>query len=483
MFRAETTGSSRSFAPANRVVAPRRKNTAFVRGGFSLIAALADFCTILASGALVKLLFWPAGANVAAMGDVHIRLELLVGVLLILVNATRSEYSLSKYLTFENQVGRSVSPWCLSVFGALVLSLSVKPLATYDAFALATLFIGGFGAINLTRLCLTYGVRARAKTGRLAVRRIFLLSYEQEMEAFAKRHDPWLLGTDVVAAAVLRGPENLGEDLALALASARILEPDDVFILVPWSSKAVIDAAIHAFLRIPAAIHLGPERLLDRFSDARIAKSGQVSSLNLVRDPLKSAEVIAKRLFDIVFASAGLILLLPLYIIVAIAIKLDSPGPVIFRQRRYGFNQQPFRIFKFRSMSTLEDDSNLVLVKRGYPRATRVGSFMRRHNIDELPQLFNVLPAEMSLVGPRPHAVVMDQMFERRIALYARRHNVKPGTTGWAQVNGCRGGMGEERIRARVEHDLYYIDNWSMWFDIEILWLTLASKKAYFNAF
>lgn len=107
---------------------------------------------------------------------------------------------------------------------------------------------------------------------------------------------------------------------------------------------------------------------------------------------------------------------------------------------------------------------------------------MRRHNIDELPQLLNVLRGEMSLVGPRPHALAIDQKFEQRIALYARRHNVKPGITGWAQINGFRGAMNEERMRARVEHDLYYIDHWSMWLDIEILWLTLTSKKAYTNA-
>ena len=139
----------------------------------------------------------------------------------------------------------------------------------------------------------------------------------------------------------------------------------------------------------------------------------------------------------------GLILLSPLLLIVAIAIKLDSPGPIIFKQRRYGFNQQPFRIFKFRSMSTLEDSAELTLVKKGDARVTRVGEFIRRHNIDELPQLFNVLRGDMSLVGPRPHALVIDQIFERRIALYARRHNMKPGITGWAQINGYRGGMSE----------------------------------------
>ncbi len=134
-------------------------------------------------------------------------------------------------------------------------------------------------------------------------------------------------------------------------------------------------------------------------------------------------------------------------------------------------------------MHVLEDDAKLTLVSENDARLTRIGRLIRRYNVDELPQLINVLRGEMSLVGPRPHALAIDQMYERHIALYARRHNVKPGITGWAQVNGFRGGMGHERMRARVEHDLYYIDHWSLWLDIEILWLTLTSEKAYANAF
>ena len=480
MFRAETTaGSSRSFVRANWAAALPRKNRGLFRGFFSLVAVVADFLAILGVGVLANVTYARA-ADVAV--DTHIRLGLLVAVLFTFMSAIRNEYAISKYLTFENQVGRSVLPWCMTIVGTLVITLSARPLIGSLELAFATYFIGGFSALNLGRLLLTYGIRSYAKRGQLAARRIFLLGYEDELDSFTGRHEASLLGVHIIAASVLRGAGSLEEDLALALASARILEPDDVFILVPWSHKTVIDAAIHAFLRIPTSIHLGPERVLDRFSGARVSKIGRVSSLNLVRGPLSASEVIAKRAFDIFFASLGLILVAPLFVIVGIAIKLDSPGPVMFRQRRYGFNQQPFRMLKFRSMHTLEDDSKLTLVSENDARVTRVGHFIRRHNIDELPQLVNVVLGEMSLVGPRPHALVIDQRFERRIALYARRHNVKPGITGWAQINGFRGGMAEERMRARVEHDLHYIDHWSLWFDIEILWLTLTSKKAYTNA-
>jgi lipopolysaccharide/colanic/teichoic acid biosynthesis glycosyltransferase len=159
-----------------------------------------------------------------------------------------------------------------------------------------------------------------------------------------------------------------------------------------------------------------------------------------------------KRLFDLVFAAAGLILATPLLVLVAVLVRLDSPGPVFFVQRRYGFNQQPFRIIKFRSMRALDDGAVIRQATAGDPRLTRVGRWLRRWNVDEIPQLFNVLTGDMSLVGPRPHALSHDYEYEQRVSLYARRHNVKPGITGWAQIHGYRGETDtDEKMRKRVE--------------------------------
>ena len=191
-----------------------------------------------------------------------------------------------------------------------------------------------------------------------------------------------------------------------------------------------------------------------------------------------------KRLFDLLLAAFALLAMTPLLIAVAILIKLDSPGPIFFVQRRYGFNQQPFRIIKFRTMRALEDGPFVVQATRDDPRLTRIGRWLRRWNIDEIPQLFNVLTGDMSLVGPRPHALSHDRDYERRISLYARRHNVKPGITGWAQINGYRGEIdSDEKIRGRVEHDLFYIDNWSLWLDLKIMARTVLSPAAYRNAY
>jgi exopolysaccharide biosynthesis polyprenyl glycosylphosphotransferase len=194
-------------------------------------------------------------------------------------------------------------------------------------------------------------------------------------------------------------------------------------------------------------------------------------------------EQMAKRVFDVVTAMIALVALAPLLAVVAIVIKLDSRGPVLFRQTRHGYNNEVIKVLKFRTMTELEDGDNFVQVVQNDERITRVGAVLRRANIDELPQLINVLSGEMSIVGPRPHATAHNKLFEDKILLFSRRHVIKPGITGWAQVNGYRGATDTlEKMRRRVEHDLYYIDNWSFWFDLRIIIMTLFSKSAYINA-
>ena len=191
------------------------------------------------------------------------------------------------------------------------------------------------------------------------------------------------------------------------------------------------------------------------------------------------ASLLAKTLCDRLVALMAVVLLLPLLLLIAVAIRLDSPGPVVFRQRRHGRGHQEFLVFKFRTMTWTPDASSRdgrVQTRRGDCRVTRVGDFLRKTSLDELPQLFNVLNGSMSLVGPRPHPVAMqteDQLCEEAIPDYALRHRVKPGITGWAQVNGHRGATATiGQLRCRVEHDLYYIEHRSFLFDLRILLLT-----------
>jgi exopolysaccharide biosynthesis polyprenyl glycosylphosphotransferase len=199
--------------------------------------------------------------------------------------------------------------------------------------------------------------------------------------------------------------------------------------------------------------------------------------------PLTPLQALTKRAFDLVAASIGLILLSPLFLVIAIAIKTTSRGPIFFRQRRLGYNAREFRIWKFRTMTTLDDGDHIQQATANDRRVTTVGRYLRRFNLDEIPQLFNVVRGEMSLVGPRPHAVAHDRVYEIRIVNYRRRLSVRPGITGWAQVNGFRGCTDtDEKMQARVEYDLYYIDNWSILFDLHIIALTVGSPKAFRNA-
>jgi Undecaprenyl-phosphate glucose phosphotransferase len=197
---------------------------------------------------------------------------------------------------------------------------------------------------------------------------------------------------------------------------------------------------------------------------------GEIVSIELQRGVFSQLERSAKRCIDLVGAGITLLLLCPLLAAVAVAVKLDSPGPILFRQQRRGFNGQIFQICKFRTMTVLEDGFSAVQAKASDGRVTRIGKWLRRTSIDELPQLLNVLAGSMSLVGPRPHAVVHDSQFDVTVSNYAFRRRVKPGLTGWAQVHGCRGPTPTTAsIERRVEYDLWYIDNWSVQLDLAIL--------------
>src|ERR1700687_602863 len=211
---------------------------------------------------------------------------------------------------------------------------------------------------------------------------------------------------------------------------------------------------------------------------------GNTICVELQRGPLTPFEHAAKRCIDVLFAGVALTALLPLLAIVAVAIKLDSPGPILFRQKRCGFNGRCFQIRKFRTMSVLEDGPSIIQAQFADKRVTRLGTWLRRTSIDELPQLLNVLDGSMSLVGPRPHAVAHDNQFDKIVRNYAFRRRVKPGLTGWAQVNGCRGPTPTAAsIERRVEYDLWYIDNWSLRLDFAILLQTpieiLNGRNAY----
>ncbi|MEA2933932.1 MAG: hypothetical protein QOD74_578, partial [Variibacter sp.] len=340
----------------------------------------------------------------------------------------------------------------------------------------------------LTRLA-----RMAVRAGRLADRTVFLIGSKADVRRVLQTPKLSRAGVTIVGTGTIGDgdamprlvPDDVpDQDLISALDAARAQSPDAVVLAFRWAESAKIEQCIERFRALPVEIHLAEDDVLASFGKARVENFGELTTIQLVRKPLNGYEQLLKRSFDLIAATAGLLVLWPLFLVIAILIKLDSRGPVFFAQRRYGFNQKHFWVVKFRSMRTLEDGPTIRQAVQGDTRITKLGRWMRRWNIDELPQLINVIKGEMSLVGPRPHALAHNRHYEQRIATYARRHNVKPGLTGWAQVNGFRGPTEtDEKMQARVAHDLYYIDNWSFWLDVNIILKTLFARKSYTNAF
>lgn len=259
---------------------------------------------------------------------------------------------------------------------------------------------------------------------------------------------------------------------------ARDNRVDEVLIALPWAADKRLMTITHMLSVLPADIRLSPEFVGSDILHRRTTYQYRVPMVSVLEKPVAGWPALIKTILDYLLGTLFLLLSLPLLIAIVVAIKLDSRGPVLFRQKRYGFNNQLIDVFKFRTMYVEQLDADADrLTQRNDPRVTRVGAFLRRFSLDELPQLFNVLRGEMSVVGPRPHALKAkagDTLYEDVIDQYAVRHKVKPGITGWAQVNGWRGNTETEAdLLGRVEHDLYYIDNWSIMLDLYILALTV----------
>ena len=464
------------------------------RGTFSGAIFLTDIALIVAmscfTGVAYHLAVYGNRGNISSFVQVGV----LAASIFAISNLFRREYRMPNFFSFKPHGRRTIQLWNVTLICLLMLGFLAQISVDYSRGWIVLFYVATLAALIVLRYVIVRVTTLARAAGLLSAQRIFLIGTGAQVGGFVNRYEPWALGINIVgcrfltpiaatASADLRRAM-LDRDLAEAVASVRSLEPDAIFVLLPWSATETIDRCAETFLSLPVEIHLGPEQILHKFEEVKLSTLGPLASLQLTRRPLSRREIIQKRLFDLTLAAAALVLATPLLVLVALLIKLDSPGPIFFVQRRYGFNQQPFRIIKFRTMRTLDDGAVIQQARPDDPRLTRIGRWLRRWNIDEIPQLFNVLTGDMSLVGPRPHALSHDREYERRISMYARRHNVKPGITGWAQINGYRGETDtEEKMRKRVEYDLFYIDNWSLWLDLKIIVRTILSRTAYQNAY
>jgi len=248
----------------------------------------------------------------------------------------------------------------------------------------------------------------------------------------------------------------------------------DVYITLPLGSQPRIVDLLEQLQGTTASLFFVPDVFGISIIQGRLQDMNGIPVVGICETPFTGTNELAKRVSDIILASLILIVIAPLMLVIAIGVKLSSPGPVIFRQRRNGLDGHEIVVYKFRSMTTQDDGAQVPQATRHDPRVTRFGAFLRRNSLDELPQFFNVLQGSMSIVGPRPHAVTHNEQYKQIIKAYMVRHKVKPGITGWAQVNGLRGETDTiEKMRARVEYDLEYLRNWSIGLDLRIIVSTI----------
>ena len=251
-------------------------------------------------------------------------------------------------------------------------------------------------------------------------------------------------------------------------------EYDILFIALPMKAQERIAHILEECGDTTASIHIIPDFFTYNLMHARMGNVGNMQTVSVYETPILGFNDTLKRLFDISFSLVVLTLIAIPMLFIAAAVKFTSPGPVIFKQARYGLDGKEIRVWKFRSMSSMDNGAKVVQATKGDARITPVGAFIRRTSLDELPQFINVLQGRMSVVGPRPHAVAHNEEYRKLISYYMLRHKVKPGITGWAQINGFRGETDTlDKMEGRIDHDLEYIRNWSLWMDIRIVFLTV----------
>jgi len=320
--------------------------------------------------------------------------------------------------------------------------------------------------------------------GTLRGKRAVLVGDAEELASFTARDLRQLYAIEQVARFALHGPSVAARVTNDIVFASRAYRAEQVVLALPWNDTRRIQMLLEQLRVLPLSVVLVPDRCARVLVKETSQRDTTAIVIELQRAPLTYGEAAMKRTFDIIVGGAILFSLLPVLILAGIAIVVDSPGPVIFRQRRRGFNGSEFNIKKFRSMTVLDDGPIIIQARPNDARVTRVGRILRRTSIDELPQLLNVLRGEMSLVGPRPHAIAHDAKYGDLISHYAVRHRIKPGITGWAQINGLRGETSQVgSMERRIDLDLWYINNWSIWLDVKILVLTLREIMRGCHAF
>ena len=462
----------------------------FVHCHISVIAALSDFVLIIASsiasGVLYHLFFFGGQGDLsefAAVGSYS-------GLIFVLAFNSLGLYRRNALLSTAAQIRGIVVAWAAVLLFVTSGFFLLKIGAYYSRGSTISFSVVGLALILASHARIGFNLGRTLADGTLAGPRVIVIGDPEELAAKHAVHLMRIYGTQEVDRFELSpstDPTCIAQDIAIinsAIKAAKTRQAEQILLALRWVDAGRRNFICERLRVLPLPVFLLPDRFISLIlSRASWDPSAQIP-VEIQRAPLSRQDLVVKRVFDLILASLALVMLSPLLLITSLAIKLDSPGPIIFRQRRRGFNGREFAIYKFRTMKVLEDGPTIRQAQRHDDRVTSLGRLLRASSIDELPQLFNVLAGEMSLVGPRPHAVAHDDEYYSSIDSYALRHHVKPGITGWAQIHGFRGPTSDvELMKRRVQLDLWYIDNWSVWLDLRIMACTCVEVLRPRNAY
>ena len=453
--------------------------------------AISDFTLIVAasisSGVIYHFLAFDDWGDV----DAYAVIGCHSGLTFVLLSKVLGLYQPNALLSARGQIRGVLIAWGGVVLFMTSLLFLLKTGAHYSRGATISFGLLGIAGIVASRSFTAFNLRRALANGTLGGQRVIVIGDPEELAIKPKTDLLRSYGAREVGRFELSpasGPtlSNIAGDSEVidsVIRAARASYAEQVLLAFRWVDTARTDFVCERLRALPLPVFLLPDRsvssILSRSSwDPRV-----LTPIEIQRAPLSSRDLVVKRLFDVTFAGLALAIFSPLLLLTAVAIKLDSDGPVIFRQRRRGFNGREFAIYKFRTMTVLEDGGTVRQAQRDDARVTWLGRLLRASSIDELPQLINVLTGDMSLVGPRPHAVVHDDEYGKLIDNYMYRHHVKPGITGWAQIHGFRGETDVALMEKRIQLDLWYINNWSLWLDLKIMARTCVEVLRGQNAY
>ena len=485
----------RRLSPAALAVANEKVHSAYSNVVINGVVRIADFVCLSIVGVASYLAYV---VPIDGFSWTPVWAVLAMSVIAVISFQAAEIYDVQIYRGRLRQFTRMTSSWAFVFLLFIGASFFAKFGDVVSRVWLATFFFSGLVVLGLQRMALRSWVRRWAREGRLGRRTVIVGSDENGehlIEALRQQDDSdlKLLGVfddrnDARALHTCAGLPKLGR-INDILEFARRTRVDLVLFALPISAEGRILDMLKKLWVLPVDIRLSAHTNKLRFRPRSYSYIGSVPTLGMFEQPITDWDMVMKWVYDRVVGAILLIMLAPVMALVALAIKLDSPGPVLFRQKRFGFNNERIDVFKFRSLYHHQADPLAAkVVTKNDPRVTRIGRIIRKTSLDELPQLFNVVfKGNLSIVGPRPHAVqgkLHSRLFDEAVDGYFARHRVKPGITGWAQINGWRGEIdNEEKIQKRVEFDLYYIENWSPLFDLYILlktpWALIKGENAY----